>query len=231
MNLLCFSGIAKTYKNSIGMEFVYVSSGTYMMGSPQDYGDKNEHPLRRVVIANGFYMGKYEVTQDQWEKVMGYNPGKFKGKNLPVEKVSYQDVKKFIHKLNESEKTAKYYLPSEEEWEYVCRAGTGYRYFHGDGAGLKNLGIYAWYSGNSAESTQPAGQKKPNAFGIYDMHGNVWEWCESKDLFDSIGRMKKVCRGGSWYMGAYFCRSAIRDFNYIDNKFFDLGFRLAMKVE
>lgn len=231
LGLAGFSEKPKNFTNSIGVEFVYINSGSYMMGSPEDYGDANEHPQKQVVISDGFYLGKYEVTQEQWEKIMGDNPSKFKGKNLPVENVSYNQVMEFVQKLNQKENTAKYYLPTEEEWEYACRAGTSHRYFHGDNASLKMLDKYAWYYMNSSATSHPAGQKSANAFGLFDMHGNVWEWCNSKSVTDNDSRVKKVSRGGSWSVGAYFCRCAVRDFNYVDNKYFDLGFRLAMKAE
>lgn len=190
-------------RNQMGMEFVYVPAGIFMMGSENGYDD--EKPVHQVTIHNGFYMGKYEVTQAQWQKVMGNNPSYFKNcDQCPVENVSWNDAQEFIKKLNAQNDGYTYRLPSEAEWEYACRAGTT-----GDYAG--DVDAMAWYEKNSDKKTHPVGQKQPNPWGLYDMHGNVWEWCE--DLYhdsyngapmdgsawESGGEQYRVLHGGSWY--------------------------------
>ncbi|GHV58266.1 hypothetical protein FACS189460_5780 [Deltaproteobacteria bacterium] len=208
----------QTYTNSLGTEFVLIPAGTFVMGSPPE--DESaydwEKPAHQVTISRPFYLSKYEVTQAQWEEVMGSNPSYFKGRDNPVENVSWEDVQEFIKRLNQMEGTNKYRLPTEEEWEYAARAGSQTRYHFGDSE--RNLGEYAWYSGNSNDETHPVGQKKPNAWGLYDMAGNVWEWVE-----DGGG----VDRGGGWSIRAVDCRSASRFFNEHGFRDDDLGFRLT----
>ncbi|GHU48587.1 hypothetical protein AGMMS50289_25360 [Betaproteobacteria bacterium] len=183
-------------------------------------------------------LGKYEVTQGEWEAVMGSNPSKFNGRSNPVEQVSWDDVQTFIQRLNAKEGTRKYRLPTEAEWEYAARAGTKSTYSFGDDAG--QLGAYAWYHDNSGNQTHPVGQKKPNPWGLYDMHGNVLEWVN--DWYDesyysrsasndpagpSSGRLR-VLRGGSWLGSAGFLRSAYRINHFTpDNRYGIIGFRLA----
>ena len=151
-----------------------------------------------------YYLGKYPVTQQQWEAVMGNNPSDFKGGSLPVETVSWDDAQLFIKKLNQLSGKKNYRLPTEEEWEYACWAGTTSEYYFGDDE--SQLGEYAWYEGNAGRTTHPVGQKKPNEWGLYDMAGNVWEWTDS--WYDS-SRSYRVARGGSWYCFVEFCRSAM----------------------
>ncbi len=165
-------------------------------------------------------MGRYEVTQKEWREVMGSNPSRFTGDNLPVEQVSWNDVREFIKKLNENEGTDKYRLPSEAEWEYACRAGTTTRYSFGDSE--SKLGDYAWYCDNSGGKTHPVGKKKPNPYGLYDMHGNVWEWVQDKyhgdydgapddgSAWESGDGAARVLRGGDWYLNSRGCWSACR---------------------
>lgn len=184
--------------NSIGMKFTLIPAGEFMMGSDEfDWGK----PVHKVKINKPFYLGTYPVTQAEWKAIMGDNPSYFKGDDLPVERVSWDDVQEFISKLNEKEGTNKYRLPSESEWEYACRAGTTTRYSFRDSE--SKLGDYAWYAENSGSrppkkgycagydkddwfslewnwKTHPVGQKKPNHYGLYDMHGNVWEWVQDK---------------------------------------------------
>jgi len=197
------------------LEMIFVPGGVFKMGSPEGIGHDDERPQHDVVVA-GFYIGKYQVTQAQWKAVMGKNPAIFKGDPaLPVECVSWGDAKKFCGKISLITGKA-YRLPSEAEWEYACRAGTT-----GDYAG--DLDVMAWYSNNSGDKTHPVGQKQPNAFGLYDMHGNVWEWCEDvwRDSYEDAppdgsawlsggGSERRVVRGGSWDGYEEDCRSACR---------------------
>ena len=154
-------------RNQLGMDLVYIPAGSFMMGSAN--GDQNELPVHKVTINYSYYLGKYEVTQRRWEQMMGTNPSQHKDcSDCPVEEVSWDDVQAFIQRLNELNDGYKYRLPSEAEWEYACRAGTT-----GDYAG--DLKTMAWIG---EEKTHSVGQKRPNAWGLADMHGSVWEWCE-----------------------------------------------------
>ena len=228
----------KTRTNSIGMEFVLIPAGEFDMGSPS--GEKGrrdyEGPVHKVKIPDGFYLGKYEVTQKQWVEIMETDPSNFKGDDRPVEEVSWDDVQVFIRILNEKEGTNKYRLPSEAEWEYAERAGTTTWYSFGNDS--SKLGEYAWYSGNSGSKTHPVGQKKPNPWGLYDMHGNVWEWTQDwfhidydgaptdGSAWERGGGSYRIGRGGAWLYSAEGCRSASRYAgapNYSDSV---LGFRL-----
>jgi formylglycine-generating enzyme required for sulfatase activity len=210
--------------------FVKIAAGEFMMGS--ENGDVDEKPVHRVRISQGFEMGKYEVTQAQWEAVMGSNPSEFKGANLPVENVSWDDAQEFIKRLNGHNDGYVYRLPTEAEWEYACRAGSTGNY-----AG--KLGAMAWYDLNSSNVTHPVGQKQPNGFGLYDLHGNVWEWCmdwyvvnyySQSPRVDPTGPSKslsRVRRGGGWNNIAPGCRSAIRNSSTPDTRNNFLGFRLV----
>ncbi len=221
-------------RNSMGIEFILIPAGDFLMGSNQR---KDETPVHRVTVSKPFYLGKYPVTQRQWVKIMGNNPSYFKGDDMPVEQVSWNDVQEFIKKLNEMEGTNNYRLPSEAEWEYACRAGTNTRYFFGDTE--SGLDEYAWYSGST---THQVGQKRPNPWGLYDMYGNVWEWCQDKwhdsyegALVDSGAREDsssslRVDRGGCWSSLARYCRSALRSGNSPDNRYGFTGFRLLREL-
>jgi len=219
------------------MEFVLIPAGEFEMGSPSDEEGRseNEGPVHHVNIEKAFYMGIYEVTQKQWLETMGDNPSYFEGDDLPVETVSWDDVQEFIKKLNEKEGTNKYRLPSEAEWEYACRAGTTTRYSFGDDDA--NLGDYAWYADNSGEKTHPVGQKKPNSWGHYDMHGNVREWVQDSWHYGYDGApadgsawegdgASRVFRGGGWNVIAMICRSALRSLSDQGYRNYGLGFRL-----
>lgn len=201
--------------NSIGMTLVQLPAGTFTMGEGGE--------VHQVTLTKPFYLGVYEVTQEEYEKVIGNNPSEFKDPHNPVEQVSWHDAVEFCKKLSElpEEKAAGrvYRLPTEAEWEYACRAGSTTRYsFGGDAI---QLGDYAWFSGNSNRKTHSVGQKKPNAWGLYDMHGNAWEWCADwhgdlpiGEVNDPIGPdmgSKRVNRGGSWDHVAENCRSALHN--------------------
>lgn len=220
----------KTITNRIGMEFVLIPAGTFMMGSTE--GADDEQPVHQVVISQPFYLGKYEVTQKQWEAVMGNNPSGFEGDDKPVEFVSWWDIQKFIRKLNEREGGPIYRLPTEAEWEYAARAGTTTAYSFGDDS--SRLDEYAWYNKNSGDETHPIGQRRPNPWGLYDMHGNVYEWVQ-----DWYGKYPKgpvtnpqgpssgsnrLVRGGSWYNSSGASRSANRFGSSLGGR--EVGFRL-----
>jgi formylglycine-generating enzyme required for sulfatase activity len=215
---------------------ILIPAGKFVMGSPKKekgrYVDETQH---EVTLTKPFYLGKYEVTQEQWEAVMGNNPSsRTKGAKLPVTDVSWKDCRKFIKKLNELTKR-KYRLPTEAEWEYACRAGTSTAYSFGDKITPKDANYYNSGIGKPIE----VGSYKPNAFGLYDMHGNVWEWCEDWEadypkgaVIDPKGPAKGECRvlrGGSFYGTVLKARSSNR-YTYLSptNRFsFTLGFRLA----
>ena len=216
---------------------VRIEGGTFTMGATSEQGSdayKDEKPAHQVTLSS-FSIGKYEVTQEEWQAVMGSNPSNFKGAKRPVEKVSWNDCQEFIRKLNQM--TGKRFrLPTEAEWEYAARGGNrsnGYKY-----SGSDNLGSVAWYDGNSGSETHPVGQKSPNELGLYDMSGNVWEWCQ--DWFGSYSSSSqtnptgpssgsyRVSRGGSWFSIARSCRSSYRGRSapsFSDN---NLGLRLAL---
>lgn len=225
----------------MNMEFALIPAGEFMMGSPDDEVDiyHTECPQHKVTIKNPFYLGKYPITQKEWIAVMGNNPSSFKGDDLPVESVSWDDVQEFIKKLNKMEGTDKYCLPSEAEWEYACRAGTTTRYSFDDESKLNE---YAWYGNNSGSETHPVGKKVPNSWGLYDMHGNVWEWVEDKwhegyngapidgSAWEDENSSDHVLRGGGWYGGARYCRSASRDGLGAGYHSDFVGFRLLKKL-
>ena len=224
------------FTNSIGMRFVYIQPGSFMIGSPEDEpGYDNDEKRHRVKISSGFHMQTTEVTQGQWNAVMGNNPSDFKncGNDCPVEKVSWDDVQKFIRKLNRKEGGDKYRLPTEAEWEYAARAGSDAAYCFGDNE--SELSQYAWYDANSENSTHPTGRLKANAWGLYDIHGNVWEWCRDwygeypsetvTDLGGPTGS-KRVLRGGSWGSNAGVCRVSNRGRSFPVNRNWCFGFRL-----
>jgi formylglycine-generating enzyme required for sulfatase activity len=228
----------KTWRNSIGMDFVLIPAGTFLMGSND--GSNDEKPVHEVRLSKSFYLGKYEVTQGQWQAIMGTNPSNFKGDaNLPVENVSWNEMQEFIRKLNAKEGDTKYRLPTEAEWEYAARAGTTTAYSFGNDE--RQLGEYAWYSPNSGNKTHPVGQKKPNAWGLYDMHGNVWEWVQdwygpytAGSAVDPAGPASgsfRVHRGGGWTLVAWFCRPAYRNNGAPGGRGSHLGFRLLRTAE
>lgn len=224
-------------KNGINIEMVKVEAGSFNMGATPEMENPydSEKPVHRVTLTNNYYIGKYEVTQALWQAVMGSNPSYFKGDDLPVEKVSWDDCQDFISKLN-AMTGKRFRLPSEAEWEYAARGGNknhGYQY-----SGSNILGDVAWYYGNSGPKTHAVGTKQPNELGIYDMTGNVWEWCQ--DWFGSYSSSPqtnptgaasgsiRVCRGGSWNYSAGLCRTSYRANNSPDDRFSYLGLRLVL---
>jgi formylglycine-generating enzyme required for sulfatase activity len=247
---LAFNGYAEQPKeritNSLGMELVLIKPGKFMMGSPEDepgrYSGESLHP---VSLTNPFYMQTTEVTQAQWQALMGKNPASNKrcGDNCPVEQVSWDDVQKFIQKLNQKENTNKYRLPTEAEWEYACRAGSTTAFPNGNITELEcdrdpNLDAIGWYCWNSKNSIQPAAQKKPNAWGLYDMLGNVQEWCQDwfgayphDEVINPKGSKKgsyRTMRGGTWYSPARDTRCASRFGSPARYRFRHIGFRLCI---
>jgi formylglycine-generating enzyme required for sulfatase activity len=229
------SALEPTFTNSIGMEFVLIPAGTFMMGSPDSDTDASHHekPAHRVTISQPFYLGKYLVTQGQWEAVMGNNPSQFESNpNSPVETVSWDDVQTFLHTLNEQKEVGNYCLPTEAQWEYACRAGTETTRYHA------HINAIAWYEGNSNGHPWPVGQKLPNAWELYDMLGNVWEWCHdgwrdyTADVaVDPMGPTdagaSRVVRGGSLNYVARAVRAAYRRSLQPSYRDSHLGFRCA----
>ena len=221
------------------IEMVEVEGGTFTMGATPEQGSDcycPEKPAHQVTLSS-FNIGKYPVTQAQWKAVMGKNPSYFEGDNLPVETVSWEDVQIFIRLLNRSNAAAgkKYRLPTEAEWEYAARGGRrskGYKY-----SGSDNLNDVAWYEDNSGNTTHPVGAKSPNELGIYDMNGNVWEWCQNRfSIYCSKAQTNPkgprsllggVTRGGSWNCFARNCRVSIRCFSSNKGRNNFRGFRLA----
>ena len=230
--------LSEDHTNAIGMQFKLIPAGEFMMGSPADdpYKGNDEIPRHQVQITKPYYLGVYEVTQEQYEKVMGKNPSAFKGPLHPVENVSWEDATEFCRKLSEMDGKNDYRLPTEAEWEYACRAGTSTRYSCGDELDL----ACAWFRDNSDRQTHPVGEKRPNGWGLYDMHGNVWEWCSDwygsgyyggSPSADSEGPSTgsfRVSRGGSWDFSGRSCRSAFRYWFRPGFRYYDLGFRVAL---
>lgn len=213
-----------TLPGGVEMEFVWIPPGTFIMGSPENEKDRYDDETRhRVTLTQGFWMGKYEVTQAQWEAVMNANPSRFESGNRPVESVSWNDCQDFIAKLNRLNQGT-FRLPTEAEWEYAYRAGTTTRFYWGEDRNESDIDRYAWYNGNSGDRTHEVGQKRSNPWGLYDMSGNVWEWCAdwygdypSGPQVDPKGQQSgraRVQRGGSWLSYALYCRSASRNRSY-----------------
>ncbi|MDR0604460.1 MAG: formylglycine-generating enzyme family protein [Bacteroidales bacterium] len=213
------------------IEMVYVQGGTFNMGSND--GNSNEQPVHQVTLSS-YYISKYEITQAQWKAVMGNNPSYFKGDNLPVEQVSWDDVQEFISRLNAAT-GEQYRLPTEAEWEYAARGGQqSNRYSY---SGSNNVNDVAWYSSNSDNKTHAVGTKQANELGIYDMSGNVWEWCydwygtySASAQHDPMGASSgsyRVRRGGSWFSNAADCRVSFRSYASPGLRYYYLGFRVA----
>jgi formylglycine-generating enzyme required for sulfatase activity len=219
--------------SGVSFKMVRIPAGEFRMGSPSGepgrYSNEKQH---RVRISKSFFLGETEVTQGLWRAVMGSNPSYFKncGNNCPVEQVSWKDCQEFIRKLNRLVSGGGFRLPTEAEWEYACRGGT-------KGAYAEDLDAMGWYDGNSGSKTHAVATKQPNGWGLYDMHGNVWEWCRDwygdyptglvTDPTGASSGSFRVLRGGSWYDLARLCRSANRYWSGPDYRIGILGFRLA----
>lgn len=231
-----------TTTNSIGMEFVSIPSGFFKMGGDKvrEQAEDHENPIHRVDIRKGFFMGRFSVTQEQWARVMESNPSEFAGGQRPVECVSWHDAQVFIESLNASENTRTYRLPTEAEWEYAARANSTTAYSFGNET--SSLSAHAWFKKNAGDMTQPVGQLEPNEWGLYDMHGNVHEWCQ--DWFDrnyytqgpktdptgpSTG-LARALRGGDWSSLDWYCRCASRSLSSPDRRSSRVGFRLVREV-
>jgi formylglycine-generating enzyme required for sulfatase activity len=208
--------------NSLGMKMLWCPPGEFLMGSPEE-----DLPQVQVQISKGFWMARTPVTQGQWEALMGNNPSHFKGsKDLPVEMVSWDDAVEFCDKLNAQESLPsgyRYALPTEAQWEYACRAGTTTP-FHFGSTRNGNYPYGTEIKGPYLERTSVVGSYPPNAWGLYDMHGNVWEWCE--DMYDASGS-HRVVRGGSWDVVAAYCTAGVRNEITLDWRCVDVGFRVT----
>ena len=211
------------------LELVLIPPGQFLMGSPADERGRDDDEVQHLTtLSKGFYLGKYPVTQAQWDAVLGSNPSKFKGQHHPVDQARWEDCQALCRALGTG-----FRLPTEAEWEYACRAGTCDAY-----AGI--LDEMAWHDGNSGAITHAVGQKKPNAWGVYDMYGNVWEWCAdgyrnypARAVTDPVGSESgrhRVIRGGSWISDIRDCRSAERNWRIAENKNDDIGCRLAFST-
>ena len=238
----------ETWTNDFGMIFVLIKPGTFIMGSPEgELGRGSDEVQHSVTLTQAFYMQSTEVTQGQWKAVMGTNPSYYDrcGDDCPVEHVSWNKSQEFIEKLNLHENTNRYRLPTEAQWEYAARAGSTSALANGDlvktgysGGWDTNLVAMGWYCVNS-NGTNPVAQKNSNAWGLYDMHGNVFEWCQDfygsysmDSVSDPVGPSSgstRVIRGGSWSVFAQECRSANRDSSSDYN--FNIGLRLLRTVE
>ena len=237
---------------SCGMKLNWIAPGGFVMGSPPGEAGRSddEGPQTEVRISRGFWLGIFLVTQEEWKAVaedasgLNAEPSYFRGARLPVEQVSWNDCEVWLRELNAIEEgqlpwNFEYRLPTEGEWEFACRAGTTTRFHCGDSD--HPLTDYAWYSGNSRSQTHPVGEKKPNGWGLYDLHGNVWEWCHDwygplnggrggtvTDPTGPIFGTKRVMRGGSFGVAAARCRSAYRVWNEPRYRDYTLGFRVAL---
>ena len=230
------------------MKMCWIPPGEFVMGSPADeLGRKDGETQHLVTLTQGFWLGKYGVTQAQWEAVMGTNPSSFKGDNLPVESVRWDDVAApggFLEKANRhGSRTGQFHLPTEAQWEYACRAETTMALNSGKNltsttGACPNLDEVAWYHKNSGERTHPVGRKAANTWGLHDMHGNVYEWCAdwyakypngaATDPFGSNTDSQRVLRGGSWSSDGSYCTSAVRNYcspTYRSNRY---GFRVVL---
>jgi formylglycine-generating enzyme required for sulfatase activity len=237
--------------------FVQIPAGAFCMGTTdaerealiQDKAwsrfEECEQPAHTVTISRPFLISKYEVTQKQWKALMGSNPSAFKGDDLPVDSVSWNEAQRFVGKLNK-QSHPKYRLPTEAEWEYCCRAestnvfGFGAHY---EPVSIRNLGCYAWFRDDAGNRTHPVGEKKCNLWGLYDMEGNLWEWCQdwyapdyyshspTKDPVNNQPAVERVLRGGSWFLDWRQLRAAYRSGNLPEFKSQYVGFRVVRELD
>ncbi len=236
--------LAQDSKIFNGIKFIYIKPGCFQMGNPKPPTDLTvgESPSHRVCIDKSFYIGETEVTQKQWQDVMGNNPSKAKTEDRPVDRVSWNDVQDFIARLNTKESGNYFRLPTEAEWEYAARAGSDDDYSFGDSPG--SLSSYAWFGNLGYKgSSRDVAQKKPNDWGLYDVHGNVWEWVQ--DWYDGTyysnspannpkgpetGKYR-VYRGGSFIGKETNLRSAVRFSALPTTRTHDVGFRLVRQID
>ncbi|MBQ7590553.1 MAG: SUMF1/EgtB/PvdO family nonheme iron enzyme [Verrucomicrobia bacterium] len=237
---------------NVNLDMIWIEPGTFIMGSPEDelgrWGCEAQH---KVTLTKGYWLGKYAVTQAQYKAIMGSNPSNFKGDNNPVDNVTWYDAVSFCEKLTAQEKKAgrlpqgyEYTLPTEAQWEYACRAGTTTALNSGKDLSDRNecseMDEVGWYGRNSGDTTHPVGQKKPNNWGLYDMHGNIYEWCldywewdyPTSEVTDPTGPStsdRRILRGGCWRYDAYDNRSACRNHHYPDQVYYS-GLRVALSM-
>jgi formylglycine-generating enzyme required for sulfatase activity len=230
--------VREPFTNSLAMKLIWVAPGQFEMGSPDSDADASadEKPRHRVKLTKGYYLAADLVTQTQYKELMGANSSGFAGDDLPVEFVSWNDAQEFCRRLSSKEGRA-YRLPTEAEWEYACRAGSTTKYQFGDN--FAQLPGYAWFDKNAGGATHGVGLKKPNAWGLHDMHGNLWQWCQDwydpayyqrspvADPSNATASKFRVIRGGSWINAASFCRSASRYYLRPSDRDFSVGFRVA----
>ena len=224
----------------VTMEFVLIPAGSFSMGSDEELGDGDESPKHKVILTKSFYLGRCEVTQAQWQRIMGSNPSQFKGVDRPVDTVSWDDCQVFLSKL-QARTGHRFALPTEAQWEYASRAGNTNRWSFGDNPSA--VGDYAWCDVNAGGATHPVGGKKPNVWGLYDMSGNVWEWCgdfytkhayDGGDAVDPLGPLTgtgRVLRGGAWGGDDDYLRCACRNCAGADAANNGTGLRCVMVVD
>ena len=231
------AGVITISVGNVSFEMVKVGAGSFIMGCTSEQGncDSDESPYHRVTISSDYYIGKYEVTQELYEAVMGVNPSNFKGFDRPVEMVSWNDAQEFCAELSRMT-GRRFRLPTEAEWEYAARGGN--KCTNAKFSGSSSVANVAWYTDNSGGQTHPVGKLRPNELGIYDMSGNVWEWCQ--DWYGTYGSntqtdpqgpssgQYRVLRGGSWYNYASRCRVAIRSYFSPGYRFNYCGFRVVL---
>ena len=227
-----FQNFTEDLGNGVELEMIAIPGGKFLMGSPEGEGNDWEKPQHEVNVQS-FYLGKFPITQAQYEQVISNNPSRFKGDDRPVECVSWDEAAAFCQRLSE-QTVKKYRLPTEAEWEYACRAGTTTKYSFGD----ENTDKLANYDRNVGKTT-PVGQYKANNFDLFDMHGNVWEWCQddwhdnyenaptNSKAWYSEDKSRKVTRGSSWLSNPSGCRSASRDYSSRGDHYIDVGFRVV----